>query len=186
MDAIRLLDEAETRARLGELAAVLTDCVAGGASVGFMAPLTPDEALAFWRDAAAAVGEGATLLFVAEEAGRIAGTVQVGLRQMPNQPHRADVKKLLVMEAARGRGLARRLMAAAEAAAARHGKTLLVLDTASGSPAETLYARLGWRRAGIIPDYALYPDGRMCATTLFYKRLSACLPAGGGANLAPE
>jgi len=171
MRDIRLLDESETRARMGELAEVLADCVAGGASIGFMAPYGPADALPFWGVVAAAVGEGATLLFAAEREGRIVGTVQVGIRQMPNQPHRADVKKLLVMESERGRGLARALMTAAETEAARHGKTLLVLDTATGSPAETIYERLGWQRAGVIPDYALYPDGRFCATTLFYKRI---------------
>ena len=171
MSEIRLLDEIETRARMGELADVLADCVAGGASVGFMAPYGPADALPFWEDVATAVGEEAALLFAAERAGRIVGTVQVGVRQMPNQPHRADVKKLLVMESERGRGLARALMALAEAEAARRGKTVLVLDTATGSPAETVYERLGWQRAGVIPDYALYPDGRYCATTFFYKRI---------------
>jgi GNAT superfamily N-acetyltransferase len=171
MSEIRLLDADETRARLDELADVLTDCVTGGASVGFMTPYGPADALPFWQDVAAAVGEGATLLFAAEREGRIVGTVQVGIRQMPNQPHRADVKKLLVKESERGRGVARRLMSAAEAEAAQRGKTLLVLDTATGSPAEAVYERLGWQRAGVIPDYALYPDGRFCATTFFYKRI---------------
>lgn len=171
MSDIRLLVETETRARIGELAEVLADCVTGGASVGFMAPYGPADALPFWQDVAAAVGQGSTLLFAAERDGRIVGTVQVGIRQMPNQPHRADVKKLLVMTSERGRGLARALMAAAEEEAARCGKTVLVLDTATGSPAETVYERLGWQRAGVIPDYALYPDGRYCATTFFYKRI---------------
>ena len=173
MSEIRLLDADETRARMGELADVLADCVTGGASVGFMAPYGPADALPFWDGVAEAVGEGATLLFAAEREGRIVGTVQAGIRQMPNQPHRAGVKKLLVMESERGRGLARALMTAAEAEAARHGKTLLVLDTATGSPAETVYERLGWQRAGVIPDYALYPDGRFCATTFFYKKIGA-------------
>ncbi|HEV7246523.1 MAG TPA: GNAT family N-acetyltransferase [Shinella sp.] len=171
MSDIKLLDHEETRARLGELAEVLSDCVTGGASVGFMAPYGPADALPFWDGVAAAVGEDATLLFAAEREGRIVGTVQVGIRQMPNQPHRADVKKLLVMESERGRGLARALMTAAETEAARRGKTVLVLDTATGSPAETVYEKLGWQRAGVIPDYALYPDGRYCATTFFYKRI---------------
>ena len=171
MSDVRLLDETETRARMGDLATVLADCVAGGASVGFMMPYGVADALPFWDGVATAVGEEATLLFAAERAGRIVGTVQVGIRQMPNQPHRADIKKLLVMESARGHGLARALMAAAEAEAARRGKTVLVLDTATGSPAETVYERLGWQRAGTIPDYALYPDGRYCATTFFYKRI---------------
>ena len=171
MSEIRRIDAEEARARMGEFCEVLADCVSGGASVGFMAPYGPADALPFWQDVVAAVDEGATLLFAAERAGRVVGTVQVGIRQMPNQPHRADVKKLLVMESERGRGLARALMAAAEAEAVRCGKTVLVLDTATGSPAETVYERLGWQRAGVIPDYALYPDGRYCATTFFYKRI---------------
>ncbi|WP_411034367.1 GNAT family N-acetyltransferase [Shinella sp. BYT-45] len=171
MSEIRLLDHSETLARIGGLAEVLADCVTDGASVGFMAPCGPADAVPFWQGVAAAVGEDATLLFAAERAGRVVGTVQVGIRQMPNQPHRADVKKLLVRASERGRGIARALMAAAEAEAARRGKTLLVLDTATGSPAETVYQRLGWQRAGVIPDYALYPDGRYCATTFFYKRI---------------
>ena len=176
MDEIRLLDADETRARTGELADVLVDCVTGGASVGFMSPYGPADALPFWQDVAAAVGEGATLLLAAERAGRIVGTVQVGIRQLPNQPHRADVRKLLVRESERGRGLARALMTAAETEAVRCGKTVLVLDTATGSAAETVYERLGWQRAGVIPDYALYPDGRFCATTFFYKRIGGVTP----------
>jgi GNAT superfamily N-acetyltransferase len=122
------------------------------------------------------VGEGATLLLAAERTGRIVGTVQVGIRQMPNQPHRADIRKLLVRESERGRGIARALMTAAETEAVRCGKTVLVLDTATGSPAEIVYERLGWQRAGVIPDYALYPDGRFCATTFFYKRIGGASP----------
>ncbi|MBO9629403.1 MAG: GNAT family N-acetyltransferase [Shinella sp.] len=173
MSDIRLLDQTEAQARIGELSEVLADCVTGGASVGFMAPYGPADAVPFWQGVAAAVGAEATLLFAAEREGRIVGTVQIGISQMPNQPHRADVKKLLVMESERGRGVARALMTAAEAEAARRGKTVLVLDTATGSPAETVYERLGWQRAGVIPDYALYPDGRFCATTFFYKRIGA-------------
>jgi GNAT superfamily N-acetyltransferase len=176
MDEIRLLDADETRARTDELVDVLVDCVTGGASVGFMAPYGPADALPFWQDVAAAVGEGATLLLAAERTGRIVGTVQVGIRQMPNQPHRADIRKLLVRESERGRGIARALMTAAETEAVRCGKTVLVLDTATGSPAEIVYERLGWQRAGVIPDYALYPDGRFCATTFFYKRIGGASP----------
>jgi GNAT superfamily N-acetyltransferase len=173
MSDIRLLDQTEASARIGELAEVLSDCVTGGASVGFMTPYGPADAVPFWEGVIAAVAEGATLLFAAERGGRIVGTVQVGIRQLPNQPHRADVKKLLVLESERGRGLARALMARAEAEAAALGKTILVLDTATGSPAETVYERLGWQRVGVIPDYALYPDGRYCETTLFYKRVGS-------------
>ena len=150
---------------------MLIDCVMGGASVGFMAPYGRRDAVCYWNGVIEAVLDGSTLLFAAEIDGRIVGTVQVGMRQMPNQGHRADIKKLLVREDARGRGLARRLMDKAEREAAARGKTVLVLDTATGSPAETVYGRLGWERVGVIPDYALFPDGSFCGTTLFYKRV---------------
>lgn len=170
---IRLLDEAQTRDAIPALAEVLSDCVEGGASVGFMQPYPPEAALAYWRGVAEAVVGGETLLMVAEVAGRILGTVQVGVAQMPNQPHRGDLKKLLVHRDARGKGLARRLMDAVEREAATRGKTLLVLDTATGSDAEAIYPRLGWERVGVIPDYAMWPEGGLCATTFFYKRIAA-------------
>lgn len=171
MNDVRLIGEEEAATRVGELAEVLVDCVMGGASVGFMAPYEQSDALAYWKGVIAAVSDGSTLLFVAEIDEHIVGTVQIGMRQMPNQGHRADIKKLLVKASARGRGLARRLMDRAESEAAARGKTVLVLDTATGSPAETVYGRLGWERVGVIPDYALYPDGSFCGTTLFYKRV---------------
>ncbi|KSV80959.1 N-acetyltransferase [Sinorhizobium sp. Sb3] len=170
---IRLLDETQARAAMPALAEVLSDCVEGGASVGFMQPYPPECAVAYWQGVAEAVAGGDTLLMVAEEAGRILGTVQVGVAQMPNQPHRGDLKKLLVHRAARGKGLARRLMEAVEREAAARGKTLLVLDTATGSEAEAIYPRLGWERVGVIPDYAMWPEGGLCATTFFYKRIAA-------------
>ena len=170
---IRLLDETEARDAIPALAEVLSDCVEGGASVGFMQPYPPEAALAYWRGVAEVVAGGETLLMVAEEAGRILGTMQVGVAQMPNQPHRGDLKKLLVHRDARGKGLARRLMDAVERAAAARGKTLLVLDTATGSDAEAIYPRLGWERVGVIPDYAMWPEGGLCATTFFYKRIAA-------------
>jgi GNAT superfamily N-acetyltransferase len=138
-----------------------------------MQPSPPESALAYWRGVAEAVAGGETLLMVAEVAGRILGTVQVGVAQMPNQPHRGDLKKLLVHRDARGKGLARRLMDAVEREAAARGKTLLVLDTATGSEAEAIYPRLGWERVGVIPDYAMWPEGGLCATTFFYKRIAA-------------
>lgn len=171
MNGVRMLDQAEAKARMGELCGVLVDCVMGGASVGFMAPYSIDEALPYWNGVVDAVANDATLLFVAELDGQIVGTVQVGMSQMPNQGHRADIKKLLVKESARGCGLARHLMQRAESEAADRGKTVLVLDTATGSPAETVYRKLGWQWVGVIPDYALYPDGSFCGTTLFYKRV---------------
>ncbi|OAP41379.1 GCN5 family acetyltransferase [Sinorhizobium glycinis] len=170
---IRVLTEEETRAALPALAEVLSDCVEGGASVGFMQPYPPEAAAPFWEGVAAAVGRNETVLIIAEVDGRAVGTVQLGVATMPNQPHRADIKKLLVHRDARGLGLARRLMERAEAEAQRHGRRVLVLDTATGEPAEAIYERFGWLRAGVVPDYALMPDGRYCATTFFYKHLVA-------------
>lgn len=174
---IRLLSEAEARSALDDLCHVLCDCVEGGASVGFMSPYGLEDARPYWSGVIDAVAAKATLLWVAEMDGEIVGTVQVGFSSMPNQPHRGDLKKLLVTRAARGQGLSRLLMDAAEREAARRGLTLLVLDTATGSLAESIYPKLGWERAGVIPDYALFPDGRYCDTTLFYKRLQVSVAA---------
>lgn len=169
---VEMLDAAGADAALSELCYVLVDCVEGGASVGFLSPYTSEDAAGYWHGVLPAVASGASLVFVARDEGRIVGTVQVGLQQFPNQPHRGDLKKLLVHRSARGRGVASALMRAAETEALRRGKTLLVLDTATGSPAEAVYQRLGWTAAGIIPDYALWPDGSYCATTYYYKRLA--------------
>jgi len=172
MTEIRFLTREEAQERLDELSEVLHDCVHGGASVSFMLPFPLEEARDFWRDVAASVGRGETLLTVALHEGRVVGTVLVGLKQTPNQPHRGDLKKLLVHREARGFGLSRLLMEAAERKAVEAGKTLLVLDTATGSPAEDIYPRFGWQRVGVVPDYALYPDGSYCGTTFFYKRIA--------------
>jgi GNAT superfamily N-acetyltransferase len=166
--ALATLGEADIAA----LAAVLVDCVEGGASVSFMHPLAPAKAAAFWRGLAGDVAAGRRLLFVAEDAVGIVGTVQVVLDQPENQPHRADIAKMLVHRRARGRGLGAALMRAAEEGARAAGKTLLVLDTATGSDAERLYLRLGWQRVGVVPDYALWPRGGLCATTFYYRRLA--------------
>lgn len=156
------------------LAQVLLDCVDGGASVSFMSPLAPERARAFWQDVADDVRAGRRALLVARDAadGAIVGTVQLVLAQPDNQPHRADLAKMLVHRRARRQGLAERLMRAAEAVALRRGKSLLVLDTVTGGDAERLYARLGWQRVGEIPGYALWPQGGLCGTTLFYRQLS--------------
>jgi GNAT superfamily N-acetyltransferase len=172
MTEIQFLTREETRERLDELSEVLHDCVHGGASVSFMLPFPLEEARDFWRDVAESVGRGETLLAAALHEGRVVGTVLVGLKQTPNQPHRGDLKKLLVHREARGFGLSRLLMEAAERKAVEAGKTLLVLDTATGSPAEDIYPRFGWQRVGVVPDYALYPDGSYCGTTFFYKRIA--------------
>lgn len=175
MADIRILNEAETLAALPALSELFSATVRDGASMGYMLPFPPEEAAEFWRGVAGAVGRGEVVLIVAEESGQIAGSVQLGIRMPPNQPHRADLKKLMVHPSARGRGLSRRLMQAAEAAASDHGRDLLVLDTATGEPAEKIYEHLGWVRAGTVPRYALFPDGRFCATTFFYKELQNSL-----------
>jgi GNAT superfamily N-acetyltransferase len=153
------------------LSEVLIDCVEGGASVGFMAPLARDRADAFWSEVIAGAARGERLLLVAEDpAGSIVGTVQVVFAQYENQPHRADIAKMLVHRPARRRGVGEALLARAESLAQQAGKTLLVLDTASGD-AERLYARRGWLRSGVIPGYALLPHGGLCDTTILYRRL---------------
>lgn len=154
------------------LAELLIDCVEGGASVSFMHPLAPQRALAFWHGVAEGVARGERALLVAEDAQGIAGTVQLVLAQPENQPHRADLAKMLVHRRARRLGLGEALMRAAEATALDCGKTLLVLDTADGSDAERLYRRLGWQSCGVIPGYALWPQGGLCATHVFYLRLA--------------
>jgi len=170
--AIRRLGAAEARAELDGLAAVLVDCVEGGASVSYMAPFTHAEARAAFEAVVADVEQGRRVLLAAFDDGAVVGTVQVNLATPPNQPHRGDVAKLLVRRSARRRGIAERLMEAAEREARVEGRTLLVLDTVTGDAAERLYTRLGWSRVGVIPNYALYPDGRLCDTTVFYKTLS--------------
>jgi GNAT superfamily N-acetyltransferase len=153
------------------LSEVLIDCVEGGASVSFMPPLTRARALAFWRGVCTSAAVRERVLLVAEDAsGRIIGTVQLILALPENQPHRGEIAKLLVQRRARRRGVGAALLAAAEQAAREAGRTLLVLDTASGD-AERLYARRGWQRCGEIPGYALWPDGRPCATTIYFKSL---------------
>jgi len=168
--AIRRLDTVSTN-DLQQLAGLLVDSVEGGASVSFMQPMPLQRALDFWSGVAAGVGRGERALFVSEDAGGITGTVQLWLDMPENQPHRADVLKMLVHSRARRQGLGAALMQAAEDHARALGKTLLVLDTASGT-AERLYTRLGWQRVGAIPNFALLPQGGLCATTYFYRDLS--------------
>jgi GNAT superfamily N-acetyltransferase len=164
------LDAAAVRAALDELAAVLVDCVEGGASVSFMAPYTHDQARAFFRAVADGIERAEIVLLAARHDGRIVGTVQLGIKTPPNQPHRADVNKLLVLRNARKQGTGAALMRQLEIAARARGRSLLVLDTASDA-AERLYERMGWTRVGVIPGYALLPHGGLCDTTLFWKRV---------------
>jgi len=157
-------------AQIEGLAEVLIDCVEGGASVSFMHPLSRERAVAFWRRVAEGVVTGARALMIVEDAQGVCGTVQLVLDQPENQPHRADLSKMLVHRRARRRGIGAALMRAAEAAARDCGKTLLVLDTASDD-AERLYERQGWVRVGVIPGYALLPRGGLCPTTVYYRNL---------------
>lgn len=171
---VRRLGADEAARCIEPLAEVLLDCVQGGASVSFMWPLPRERALGFWRGVAEGVARGERVLLVAEEpGGSIVGTAQLILSQPDNQPHRADVAKMLVHRRARRRGLAQRLLSALEDEARREGKTVLVLDTVTGGDAERLYARGGWQRVGEIPNYALMPDGQPCATTYFHKQLAS-------------
>jgi GNAT superfamily N-acetyltransferase len=155
------------------LADVLIDCVEGGASVSFMLPISRRTAVEFWMRVADSVSKGERILLVAEDAGgEIVGTVQIITAQPENQPHRADVAKMLVRRNARRHGIGRRLMAAVDDIAREAGKSVLVLDAVTGSDAERLYERAGWQRVGVVPNYALMPDGRFCATTFFHKQLT--------------
>jgi len=169
--AVRRLVVTELHAQLDALAGVLFDCVAGGASVSYMAPFSHEQARGAFAAFAPEVEQGRRLLLAAFADGALVGTVQVILSLPPNQPHRAEIAKLLVHRSARRRGVAQMLMERAEAEARAEGKTLLVLDTVTGDSAERLYARLGWTEVGVIPGYALYPDGRPCDTTIFWKSL---------------
>ncbi|PRH88555.1 GNAT family N-acetyltransferase [Labrys okinawensis] len=167
--AIATPEQAE--ALVPALAEILIDCVEGEASIGFMLPLPREEAEAFWRGVAARVAEGSTLLHVAYLDGQPVGTVLLSPENRPNQPHRADVQKLMVHRRGRNLGIAGALMAALEESARAKGRIVLCLDTATGSSAERLYHRLGWQKAGVIPRYALWPQGGYCDTTLFWKDL---------------
>ncbi len=170
---VMALPGSEAHARCPDLAEILIACVNAGASVSFMAPLAREKAEGFWDSVADAVDRGERALLVAKEygSGRLVGTLQVLLKQPENQPHRADLAKMLVHPEARRRGVGAQLLNCAENVARSAGKTLLVLDTATGGDAERLYHRSGWVRVGVIPDYALWPDGRLCGTTIFYKFL---------------
>jgi GNAT superfamily N-acetyltransferase len=163
------------QAQIDELTDVLIDCVEGGASVSFMLPLARDRVLAFWRRVAQGVAAGERALLVAEDALGLCGTVQLVLAQPENQPHRADLAKMLVHRRARRQGLGAALLRAAEATARECGKSLLVLDAVTGGDASRLYERLGWVRVGDIPGYALMPRGGLCATTVYYRELAESL-----------
>jgi GNAT superfamily N-acetyltransferase len=170
MAEIRRLSASEAREYVDDLARVLVDCVEGGASVSFMAPFGQSEGEAFYRKVAAGVEAGERILLAAFADETLVGTVQILTAMPPNQPHRAEIAKLLVLQSARGKGIARSLMQEAERQAVFEGKTLLVLDTVTGGPAERLYESLHWVKVGVIPNFAMFPDGRWTATTIFWRK----------------
>ncbi|RKI27264.1 N-acetyltransferase [Corallococcus sp. AB004] len=170
MISIRRLEQATPEEREA-LAEVLIDSVDGGASVGFLPPLSRDAAGEYWRGVLAALGPG-LVLWVAEVDGRIDGTVQLAPSLRPNGLHRAEVQKLLVHSRARGQGLASLLLQEIEQYARDAGRTLLVLDTLAGSKAESVYQHFQWQRAGEIPDWARHTDGELHPTVLYFKRLA--------------
>jgi GNAT superfamily N-acetyltransferase len=169
---IRALDPAADAALLPGLAAIMVEAVAGGASIGFMAGFSHADSLAWWRGRLSAAAQGEVQILVALDDGGIIGTVSLVPAAMPNQPHRADIAKMMVAQRAHGCGVGAALLAAVEALALAQGRTTLVLDTISGSTAARLYERAGWEKVGDIPAYALMPDGEMAPTTVYTKRLS--------------
>lgn len=175
MVQIERLTPCDAETALPALAELLKDAVDGGASVSFLPPLPLEEAARFWRQALQAMAEGQRVVLVARLEGALVGVVTLDLARVPNGAHRAEVQKLLVHSRARGQGIGERLMRAVEEAALEAGRTLLVLDTCRGYTAERLYRRLGWVEAGVIPNFALEPNG-YCDTVIFYKQLAAPPP----------
>jgi len=171
--AIRALDAAETERRLDELARILVDAVAHGASVNFMAGFSTADGRAFWRSQLSAIASGERHLLVADDGTRLIGTVVLTVAPQPNAPHRAEIGKMLVLSSLRRQGLGRRLLVAAEETARTAGRTLLLLDTESDSAGDRLYRACGWIEYGRVPEHAFRPDGRLAETTMFYKRLAA-------------
>ena len=169
--AIEVLVAERFGAAVPELAELLVDAVATGASVGFLPPFTAIDAEHWWRTRTDDVSTGRVLILLLRADGHALGTAQLRLAQLPNARHRAEVAKVLVHSSARRRGYGRMLMNAVEAAARDAGRHLLVLDTLSGTDAERLYKRMGWTRVAEIPGYAAIPNGRFAATIIFYKDL---------------
>ena len=170
LEIIRL-DGPTFDAAIPDLAVILADAVAGGASVGFLLPFTPEDAATWWQSIERDVVRGNVLVIAARLDRRVVGTAQLRLAPLPNAPHRAEVAKVLVHRSARRRGVATALMHEIERLAREEGRTLLVLDTIAGSDAVKLYTELGWTRVGEIPGYAGMPDGALRPTTIFYREL---------------
>jgi len=171
--SIRALDAAEAQARLGELSDILVDAVALGASVNFMAGFSTDEGRAFWRNQLPGIANGEKRLFVGDDGERLVATVMLTFAHQPNAPHRAEISKMLVLSSARRQGLGRRLLTTVEQAARAAGRTLLMLDTETGSAGDMLYRSCGWTEIGRVPGHAFKPGGRLAETTLFYKKLDS-------------
>jgi len=165
------LDAGEVRRHAEDLATVLVDCVEGGASVSFMLPFDMKQARKYWRGVEQAVADGRAHVYAALQGEILGGTVQLWLDTPDNQRHRGDIRKLLVHRSVRRVGLATRLMLHAETEARRLGLSLLTLDTVTASPAQKLYETLGWHNVGVIPRFALWPDGRFCDATILYKEI---------------
>lgn len=169
--SIRTLDAAEAEARIAELSGILVDAVAHGASVNFLAGFSDDEGRTFWRNQISGIADGGKRLLVGDDGARLVATALLSFAHQPNAAHRAEIGKILVLSSMRRQGLGRRLLTAAEAAAREAGRTLLLLDTETGSAGDLLYRRCGWTVVGGIPDHAFRPDGCLAETTVFYKAL---------------
>lgn len=180
MPNIRIETLGATTPALAQLAAMLVDVVAKGGSVSFMHPLAPDAALAFWQQSLGAAARGERLILGAWDGATLAATVTLLLDCPPNQPHRAEIAKLMTCPGYRGRGIAAALVRQAEALAIERGKTLLVLDTASEGGARGLYASLGFHLAGEIPGYALKPHGGLTGTLIYWKHIGDAAGDGRG------
>jgi ribosomal protein S18 acetylase RimI-like enzyme len=163
---------ADIRAMLCDM---LIETVANGGSVSFMHPLAPETADAFWRDSLASAERGERIVFGAFDGEKLVGTVTLLLDLPPNQPHRAEIAKMMTRMSYRGRGVAKALLQAAERAAIKRGRWLLVLDTAVDEGASGLYERVGFKLSGIIPDYAHRPHGGLTGTMIYWKRLQQAL-----------
>jgi acetyltransferase len=173
MYTIEKLSSEQAESAKDDLVELLQDTVQHGASVGFVCPLTADIARQYWQDVIKEVGQGSRILLVLHAAGRLVGSVQLGLCMRLNGKHRAEVQKLFVHTSARRHGFGRALMAAVELEAKRSQRSLLYLDTEPHKPAEAMYRKLGWSLAGEIPDYASSPDGHLHSTMIFYKKIAA-------------
>ncbi len=158
---------------IAPLSEILIETVASGGSVSFMHPLERRTAEAFWAGALASAARGERIVLGAFADGALVGTVSLLLDCPPNQPHRAEIAKIMTRPSHRGRGVATALLRAAEQMATRRARTLLTLDTAAEDGASTLYQKLGYTLAGTIPDYAFKPHGGLTATMVYWKRIGA-------------